>query len=39
MKLFVSLLLLSASAIAQSTIAGTWEGKATVHGQQVPDPT
>ena len=36
MKLFVSLLLLSASAIAQSTIAGTWEGKATVHGQQVP---
>ncbi len=36
MKLFVSLLLLSASAIAQSTIAGTWEGNATVHGQQVP---
>ncbi len=36
MKLFVSLLLLSASAVAQSTIAGTWEGNATVHGQQVP---
>jgi peroxiredoxin len=36
MKLFVSLLLLATSAIAQGPIAGTWEGNATVHGQQVP---
>jgi thiol-disulfide isomerase/thioredoxin len=36
MKLFVSLLLLAASAIAQGPIAGTWMGNATVHGQQVP---
>ena len=40
MKLFVGLLLLSTSLIAQgpkhSTILGTWEGNATVHGQQVP---
>jgi peroxiredoxin len=40
MKLFVSLLLLVTSAFAQtprqSVITGTWEGNATVHGQQVP---
>jgi peroxiredoxin len=36
MKLFVSLLLLATSAIAQSQIAGTWAGNATAHGQQVP---
>jgi len=36
MKLFASLLLLATSAIAQSPIAGTWTGNATVHGQQVP---
>jgi peroxiredoxin len=36
MKLFASLLLLATSAIAQGPIAGTWEGNATVHGQQVP---
>ena len=36
MKLFASLLLLATSAIAQKPIAGTWVGKATVHGQQVP---
>jgi peroxiredoxin len=36
MKLFVSLLLLVTSAMAQSPIAGTWMGNATVHGQQVP---
>jgi thiol-disulfide isomerase/thioredoxin len=40
MKLFVGLLLLSSSLIAQSpkkgAITGTWEGNATVHGQQVP---
>jgi peroxiredoxin len=36
MKLFVSLFLLAASAIAQGPIAGTWIGNATVHGQQVP---
>jgi peroxiredoxin len=36
MKLFASLLLLATSAIAQGTIAGTWVGNATVHGQQVP---
>ncbi len=35
MKLFASLLLLATSAIAQGTIAGTWVGNATVHGQQV----
>jgi thiol-disulfide isomerase/thioredoxin len=36
MKLFVSLLLLATSAVAQNRIAGTWSGNATVHGQQVP---
>ncbi|MGD0442853.1 MAG: TlpA disulfide reductase family protein [Edaphobacter sp.] len=40
MKLFASLLLLAASAFAQTPrqgfITGTWEGNATVHGQQVP---
>ena len=36
MKLFVSFLLLATSALAQSPIAGTWAGSATVHGQQVP---
>ncbi len=38
MKLFASFLLLatSAIAIAQGSIAGTWVGNATVHGQQVP---
>ena len=38
MKLFVSLFLLVTSAIAQrpATAVGTWEGNATVHGQQVP---
>jgi peroxiredoxin len=36
MKLFVSLLLLAASAMAQGPIAGTWKGTATAHGQQVP---
>jgi peroxiredoxin len=36
MKLFVSLLLLAASAVAQSPIAGKWGGSASVHGQQVP---
>ena len=36
MKLFVSLFLLVASAMAQGPIAGTWIGNATVHGQQVP---
>jgi peroxiredoxin len=40
MKLFASLFLLAASAVAQSprhnVIAGTWKGSATVHGQQVP---
>jgi len=40
MKLFASLLLFAASAIAQSstpdTIAGKWIGTAAVHGQQVP---
>jgi peroxiredoxin len=36
MKLFVSLFLLAASAMAQGPIAGTWMGNATVHGQQVP---
>ena len=36
MKLFASLLLLATSAVAQSPIAGTWTGNATVHGQQVP---
>ena len=40
MKLFASLLLLATSVFAQSpkpsAIAGTWEGTATVHGQQVP---
>ncbi len=40
MKLFVGLLLLSTSVIAQSAqngaIIGTWGGSATVHGQQVP---
>jgi thiol-disulfide isomerase/thioredoxin len=40
MKLFVGLLLLSTSVIAQSpkhgTVTGTWEGNAAVHGQQVP---
>jgi peroxiredoxin len=40
MKLFASLFLLVASAIAQGpkqgVITGTWEGNATVHGQQVP---
>jgi peroxiredoxin len=36
MKLFASLLLLATSAMAQGPIAGTWMGKATVHGQQVP---
>jgi len=36
MKLFASLLLLATSALAQGPVAGTWEGNATVHGQQVP---
>src|SRR5579862_6403647 len=40
MKLFASILLLVAPALAatphQSSIAGTWRGTATVHGQQVP---
>jgi peroxiredoxin len=36
MKLFASLFLLATSAIAQGPITGTWEGNATVHGQQVP---
>jgi thiol-disulfide isomerase/thioredoxin len=40
MKLFAGLLLLATSVIAQSpkrgVITGTWEGSATVHGQQVP---
>jgi thiol-disulfide isomerase/thioredoxin len=40
MKLFFGLLLLSSSVIAQSpkrgAVTGTWEGSATVHGQQVP---
>jgi peroxiredoxin len=38
MKLFASLFLVVTSAIAQSStsIVGTWEGNATVHGQQVP---
>src|SRR5258708_1233690 len=40
MKLFASLFLLVASAIAQGpkqgVITGSWEGNATVHGQQVP---
>ena len=35
MKLFVSFLLLSTSLLAQKP-SGTWEGIATVHGQQVP---
>jgi peroxiredoxin len=35
MKLFVSFLLLSTSLLAQKP-TGTWEGSATVHGQQVP---
>jgi peroxiredoxin len=35
MKLFVSFLLLSTSLLAQKP-SGTWEGNATVHGQQVP---
>ncbi len=35
MKLFVGFLLLSTSLFAQKP-AGTWEGNATVHGQQVP---
>jgi peroxiredoxin len=40
MKLFVSLLLLTTSVIAQGpkqdATTGTWQGSATVHGQQVP---
>jgi len=38
MKLFASIFLLVTSAIAQSptAIVGSWEGNATVHGQQVP---
>jgi peroxiredoxin len=39
MKLFIGLLLLATSALAQSPgqgIAGTWVGKGTSHGQQVP---
>jgi thiol-disulfide isomerase/thioredoxin len=36
MKLFVCLLLLATSAIAQGPIAGTWSGNATAHGQEVP---
>jgi peroxiredoxin len=36
MKLFASIFLLATSAIAQGHIAGTWEGNATAHGQQVP---
>jgi peroxiredoxin len=40
MKLFASLLLLVVSAVAQGprqgVVTGTWEGSATVHGQQVP---
>jgi len=38
MKLFAGLLLLSTSALAQNSasINGTWEGSATVRGQQVP---
>jgi peroxiredoxin len=36
MKLFVSLFLIATSAVAQSQIAGTWSGNATVHNQQVP---
>jgi peroxiredoxin len=40
MKLFASFLLLIAPALAatprQPSITGTWEGTATVHGQQVP---
>jgi len=36
MKLFLGLLLLATSAIAQSSIAGSWQGVATVHDQQVP---
>ena len=40
MKLFASFLLLVAPALAatprQPSISGTWEGTATVHGQQVP---
>jgi peroxiredoxin len=40
MKLFASFLLLVAPALAatprQPSIKGTWEGTATVHGQQVP---
>jgi len=36
MKLFLSLLLLATSAIAQNPIAGSWQGVATVHDQQVP---
>ena len=40
MKLFVSLLLLTASAVGQGpkpgVISGSWYGNATVHGQQVP---
>jgi peroxiredoxin len=40
MKLFASFFLLVASAIAQGprqgAVTGTWEGYATVHGQQVP---
>jgi thiol-disulfide isomerase/thioredoxin len=39
-KLLVGLLLLATSIIAQSpkrgVITGTWEGSATVHGQQIP---
>ena len=36
MKLLLSLFLLAGSAIAQSSIARTWQGVATVHDQQVP---
>ena len=36
MKLFVSFLLVSTSLLAQRSIVGTWEGRATVHGQLVP---
>ena len=36
MKLFASLLLLVTSTLARGPVAGTWEGNATVHGQQVP---
>jgi peroxiredoxin len=36
MKLFASIFLLATAAIAQSPVAGIWEGNATSHGQQVP---